>query len=639
MSDAEYDRLFRELQQLEQDHPALRVPDSPTHRVGADPASALTKHPHRVPMLSLGNAFDDEELVAWEARITRLEEGVRSAGYQLELKIDGAAVNLTYEAGTLTMGATRGNGVIGEDVTANLKTIRDIPLKLQHDDWPASMEIRGEVYFERETFAQVNRERTEAGDPPFANPRNSAAGSLRQLDSKVTRNRRLRFFAFHVASAERLRFTTQHEVLDALERWGFHVAPNRATASSLAEAMQIIARLETVIPTLEFEADGVVVKVDRLELHDQLGVVGGREPRWAIARKFAPEVATTRLLEIGINVGRTGALNPYAVLEPVEVSGVTVSNATLHNFDLISAKDIRVGDTVEVMRAGEVIPQVLGPLVAQRPRGTRRFKPPTACPSCNTPVEQLDGEVMLYCPNVACPGRILESIIHFASRSAMDIRGLGVQRVAQLKDEGLVRDVADLYELTVDKLLALEGFAQKAASQLVDAIAASKSQPLSVLLFALGIRHVGASGAMLLADRFEAMDRLAGASEDEIAAVEGIGPTIAAAVVEFFEDEQNRALIDRLRIHGLTFSEPVTESGVALAGQTFVITGTLPALSRTEAAARIESAGGRTTSSVSKKTTAVVAGESPGSKLERAKTLGVEVIDEAELLRRIAQDT
>lgn len=634
MSDAQWDLLFRELQDIESQHPDLRTEDSPTQRIGAEPVSSLPKHRHRFPMLSLANAFDDEELRAWEKRIARLEPAVLDAGYQLELKIDGAAVCLTYENGRLTLGATRGNGTIGEDVTPNLRTVRDIPLRLHENEWPEFMEVRGEVYLPLFEFSRINAEREREGQPLFANPRNSAAGSLRQLDSKITAKRGLRFFAFQVEPRDALGFDTQHEVLDALESWGFRVAPHRKHVANMDDATRAIAEMERLIPQQPFQSDGVVVKVDRRELHDRLGVVGGREPRWAIARKFAPEIARTRLLEIPVNVGRTGALNPYAVLDPVEVTGVTVSHATLHNFDLITAKDIRVGDLVEVTRAGEVIPQVLGPVLTERPKAATPYEPPSTCPDCGTAIERLEGEVMYYCPNVACPGRVLESLIHFASTSAMDIRGLGEQRVTQLRSEGLVGNVADLYPLTADQLVALEGFGEKAAKQLVDAIEASKKQPLSVLLFALGIRHVGQSVARLLAQRFGTMDDLVRADREEIAAVEGVGPTIASAVVQFFGEPENSRLIERLRTLGLTFEEPREASGDGpLAEQTFVITGTLPTLSRSDATELIERAGGRVTGSVSKKTTAVVAGESPGSKLDRARQLGVRVIDEAELLR------
>jgi DNA ligase (NAD+) len=641
VSDAEWDRLLRELQQLEREHPELRTADSPTLRVGTEPASALSKHRHRVPMLSLANAFDDDELQAWEQRIAKLAPEVTDAGYQLELKIDGAAVNLTYEHGTFTVGATRGNGVLGENITANLRTIPDLPLRLEGGGWPAVMEIRGEVYFPLTNFEALNERRVAQGHERFANPRNAAAGSLRQLDPKITRARGLRFFAFHIESDELHGLTTQHEALDQLESWGFRVAPHRTLAASLHEAKKAIADLEALLPEIDFEADGVVVKVDRLGLHGTLGIIGGREPRWAIARKFAPEVAVTRLVDIRINVGRTGALNPWAVLEPVEIGGVTVSRATLHNMDLIEAKDIRVGDFVEVTRAGEVIPQVLGPLRERRPAGAEPYRPPTSCPACGTAAERPDGEVALYCPNASCSGRLLEAITHFASRGALDIRGLGDQRVVQLHEAGLVADVGDLYTLTPDQLQTLEGFGERAATQLVDAIAASKAQPLSKLLFAIGIRHVGAEGGRLLARSFGGIDALMAASEEEIAAIDGIGPTIAQAVVSFFAQAKNRELVERFRRYGVTLdeAESETETGGTLNGQTFVLTGTLPNLSRAEATSLIEQAGGRITSSLSKKTTALVVGESPGGKAEKARSLGVMRLDEKALLRRIAGDT
>ncbi len=637
MSDTEWDRLFGELKAIENAHPDLRTKDSPTHRVGAEPASALVKHKHRAAMLSLGNAFDHDELVAWKARIEKLVPEVSRTAFQLELKIDGAAVNLTYQDGILIMAATRGNGTIGEDITRNARTIPDVPLCLRGDGWPANMEVRGEVYFPLDAFDRLNATREAAGEPRFANPRNSAAGSLRQLDPKITAQRGLRFFAFHIESEEEPSFGTQHELLDALQAWGFCVAPHRQAVDNLDAAQLVIADLEARLANLNFGADGVVVKVDDLALHERLGVVGGREPRWAIARKFAPEIAITQLRDIQINVGRTGALNPFAVLEPIEVTGVTVSHATLHNFDLIAAKDIRVGDMVEVTRAGEVIPQILGPLREHRTGDEKPFLAPSHCPVCDTPVEKLDGEVMHYCPNAACEGRVLESLIHFASRGAMDIRTLGEQRVAQLRDAGLVHDVADVYQLNTEQLMELERFGKKAASQLISAIAASKRQPFSLLLFALGIRHVGATVATLLARYFGTMDALLHASKEDIAAVEGVGPTIADAVAHFFSIKSNRRLVERLRDAGLDFHEPVTDSGAQpLAGQSFLVTGTLPNLSRSDIQQRIIDAGGKITSSVSKKTTAIVVGDAPGGKLQRAQALGIETIDETELLRRIA---
>jgi DNA ligase (NAD+) len=639
ITDAEYDRLFRELQALESAHPELQLPDSPTQRVGAEVASALAKYTHHRPMLSLANAFSDEELSAWEERNARIVPEVRRGGYTVEIKIDGAAVSLTYVAGRLTVGATRGNGTIGENITANLRTIADVPLALKGKGWPRVMEVRGEVYLPYAGFTRINQARAEEGEPLFANPRNAAAGGLRMLDPALTRRRRLRMFAFSVEPIEgTLTARTHWETLDLLDAWGFQVEPHRERFGGLEKVHQRVAGLEQLIPHLPFQADGIVVKVDQLPLHTELGVVGGREPRWAIARKFAPEVAVTRVNDILINVGRTGALNPWASLEPVEISGVTVSSATLHNEDLIAQKDIRIGDWVEVIRAGEVIPQVVRPLVDKRQGNEREFVMPDRCPRCGTAVERPAEEAMRYCPNVSCPGRVLEGLVHYASRDAMDIRGLGYERVRQLLDEGLVRDVADLYDLTAPQLMELERFAKQSAEQLVAAIDASRRQPLSNLLFGLGIRHVGKTVAQLLARRFGTMGALMGASEEAINDVPGIGGAIAEAVVGFFGEPRNRHLIERLEKAGLTFTEPrAAEAGGALVGKAYVLTGTLPTLSRAEATDLIEQAGGRVAGSVSKKTDAVVAGADAGGKLEKARTLGVKVIDEAELLRRVGR--
>jgi len=636
MSDAEYDRLFRELQALEEKHPELRTPDSPTLRVGGEPASAFRKHRHVVPMLSLANAFTEAELSEWEERNARLVPEVKTAGYTLEVKIDGAAVSLTYEDGVFVTGVTRGNGIEGEDVTPNLRTVLDLPLRLQGKGWPKKMEIRGELYLPISQFAETNKQRVKAGEPPYANPRNTAAGALRQLDPKKTRARGLRVFTFQIeAPGTKLGIESQHELLETLKKWGLPVEPHYTRAKDLAEAHKEITRLEALLPTLDYGADGVAVKVDKRALYAELGTIGNREPRWAVARKFAPEVQITKLLEIRINVGRTGALNPYAVLEPVEIGGVTVSNATLHNADLIAAKDIREGDWVEVTRAGEVIPQILGPVKDRRTGSEKPYKMPERCPSCGSQVEHPHDEVMTYCPNISCPSRILESIVHFASRSAMDVRGLGYERVRALLEAKLIANVADLYKLTPPHLLTLEGFAEKSAQQLVDSIAASKSQPLSALLFALGIRHVGEQGAKLLARHFGTMGSLAEASAEEVGEVRGIGPAIGEAVVGFFKDPRNKELLKSLAKSGLTLKETATATGPRpLADQTFVVTGTLPTLSRQQARDLIEGAGGHVSDSLSKKTTALVVGADPGSKLEKAKSLGVEQIDEAELLRR-----
>ena len=635
MSDAEFDTLFRELQALEGKHPELRTPDSPTLRVGGEPATAFRKHRHLVPMLSLANAFTEAELHEWEERNARLVPEVAAAGYTLEVKIDGAAVSLTYENGVLVTGVTRGNGIEGEDVTANLRTVLDLPLRLRGKGWPKTMEIRGEVYLPKSQFAETNKQREKAGEPPYANPRNAAAGALRQLDPKKTRARGLRVFTFQVeAPGQKLAVDSQYELLETLLEWGLPVEPHHKRVLDLAAAHREIAKFQTLLPTLDYGADGVAVKVDKRSLYAELGTIGHREPRWSVARKFAPEVQVTKLLDIRINVGRTGALNPYAVLEPVEIGGVTVSNATLHNAELIAAKDIRVGDWVEVTRAGEVIPQILGP-VKDRPRGEKKYAMPERCPSCGSQVEHPADEVMTYCPNISCGARILESIVHFASRSAMDIRGLGYERVRALLDAKLIANVADLYKVTPMQLLTLEGFAEKSAQQLVDSIAASKDQPLSALLFALGIRHVGQQGAKLLARHFGTMDALAGASAEEVGEVRGIGPAIGEAVVGFFKDPRNKELLKSLAKSGLTLKETATATGPRpLADQTFVVTGTLPTLSRQQARDLIEAAGGHVSDSLSKKTTALVVGADPGSKLDKAKSLGVEQIDEAKLLRR-----
>ena len=639
ISDLEYDRMFRELQKLEEQHPELRTLDSPTQRVGAAPQGQLAKHAHLIPMISLGNAFDDDELREWQARIARQVGTDADGGYSAELKIDGTAVSLTYENGVLVTGATRGNGTIGEIVTANLRTMRDIPLRLAEKKPPRIVEIRGECYLPFDAFERLNQDRAKAGEDLFANPRNSAAGSLRQLDPAITAKRPLHFFGFAVAAPAdvALPFSTQHELLDTLERWGFPVESHRQRCKTLDEVIAFAHDVEhSLRAQLNFGIDGVVVKVDSLRMQDELGNIGGREPRWAIARKFAPDIATTRLLAIEVNVGRTGALNPFAVLEPVEIGGTTVKLATLHNEELIHEKDLRVGDWVQVKRAGDVIPQVLASLPERRDGSEKIWRMPKRCPSCNTPVLKDEEEVAVYCPNVACPGRQLEGLVHFASRGAMDIRGLQYKRIAQLIDAGLVRDMADLYSLTVEQLVALERFAEKSAEQLVTAIEESKKRPLSRLLNGLGIRHVGEGAAQLLARHFGSLDALMEATEEEVEAVRGIGGIIARSVVEYFSEPTTRKLMERLRKAGLTLTEPKAKTvGRSLAGVTVVITGTLPTLSRAAATELVQAHGGNVTSSVSKSTTFVVAGEAAGSKLEKARTLGIEVIDEAGLLRRV----
>ena len=592
-------------------------------------------------MLSLGNAFDDDELRSWEERLVRIVgDDLGKSGYTVELKIDGTAVALTYENRVFVKGATRGNGIIGEEVTVNLRTVRDVPLRLHGSAPTGRIEVRGEIYFPFDRFEEMNEARARAGDPVFANPRNAASGSLRMLDPAITASRPLRFFGYSVAvpDGEDLPFETQTELLDALEEWGVPVAPHRKRARTLADVEKWAYDVEHKLRSdLNFAIDGGVVKVDSLRLQEELGVVGGREPRWAIARKFAPDIAETRLLDIQVNVGRTGAINPFAVLDPVEIGGVIVKLATLHNEDLIIAKDLRVGDWVQVKRAGEVIPQVIAPIPERRTGAEKPWRMPKKCPVCGTPLTREEDEAAIYCPNVACPGRQLEGLVHFASRGAMDIRGLSYARIQQLLDAGIVHDAGDLYALTKEQLLELEGYADKGADSLVAAIEASKSQPLSRLLHALGVRHVGSIAAQLLAQHFGTLDALMASSADEILNVRGIGSIIADGVVAYFSDPGGRRLMEKLRAHGVNFTEPrAVSAGGPLSGMTVVITGTLPTLSRTKATATIEAAGGRVTGSVSKSTDFLVAGEDAGSKLEKAKSLGVEIIDEAELLRRVS---
>ncbi len=642
LSDSEYDKLFRELQSLETANPALRTPDSPTQRVGSEPQSALPKHTHLVPMLSLENAFDEAELAAWDERLRRLAgDAVDRLGYSCELKIDGAAVSLTYRDGLLVTGATRGSGSIGEDVTPNLRTMHDVPLRLNTKTPPPLLEVRGEAYFPFSRFAKMNAERSAAGEPVFANPRNASAGALRQLDPAVTAQRPLRFFGYaavHPDGAAAVPFASQDQLLTALTAWGIPVAPHRVICRTLDEVNAWATRVEREYRgNIDFAIDGAVIKVNALALQEELGEVSGRVPRWAIARKFAPDIAETTLLRIGVNVGRTGSLNPFAELEAVEIGGTTVRMATLHNFDLIASKDLRVGDRVLVQRAGDVIPQVIGPVPEKRSLDVppAPFVAPEACPSCGTAVRRDDDAVALYCPNVACPGRLLEALVHFTSVDAMDIRGLSYARIEQLVQAALVRDAADFFMLTAAQILPLDRMADKSAEKLVAAIAASRAQPLSRLLNALGIRHVGAIAAQLLARRFGSIEALQAATLDEIMAVRGIGDVIAQSVREYFDDPSAQALVRKLISARVQTSEPEVQTGVGpLTGLTVVLTGTLPTLSRTDATALVERAGGRVTSGVSKNTSFLVAGDDAGSKLDKAKTLGVEVIDEAALVRR-----
>jgi DNA ligase (NAD+) len=643
LSDPEFDRLFRELRDLEREHPELRTPDSPTLRIGAEPASRLEKTAHLAPMLSLDNAFSEEELVAWETRNARIADEVRYSGYVAEPKMDGLAVSLTYQDGVLVKGATRGNGLIGEIVTANLRTIGDIPLRLSHSASPPPplLEIRGEVFLSLSGFEALNNARAVAGEATFANPRNAAAGSLRQLDPGITATRPLRFFAFAVQVDPELpasiQVSSQMETLGLLSEWGLPVNTLHARCDDLAAVEGYVRRLEESRGELDYEIDGAVIKVDPLSLHGELGVVGGREPRWAIAYKFAPTLATTQLNSIEINVGRTGSLNPYAVLEPVEIGGTTVRLATLHNEEDIRRKDIRRGDQVVVKRAGDVIPQVVGPVLEEGAIRAEPFAMPDHCPACGTAVERPAGEVMTYCPNVACPARIFWGLVHFASRSAMDVRGLGERTTQQLLDAGLVSDVGDLYSLSVAQLLELEGFQKKSAENLISGLEASKGRGFAKVLFGLGVRHVGETAARLLAQSFGSADRLFRASVEEIAAVHGIGATTAEALAAFSAEPRNMQILEKLGAAGVDLTESAARpSEGAFSGLTFVVTGTLPTLSRKQATEIIEGAGGRVTGSVTRSTSFLVVGEDAGSKLAKARELGIPELSEDQLIERSA---
>ena len=632
VSDAEYDALMRELRELEARHPELRVPDSPTQRVGSQPSAAFASYPHSMPMLSLGNAFGAEELTAWHERLQRLLDG-EAAAFTAELKIDGLAVSLRYRDGIFESGATRGDGVTGEDVSANLRTVRSIPLRL-HGAPPGLLEVRGEVYMRRSEFDKLNERRVADGEAPFANPRNSAAGSLRQIDPAATAKRPLRFYAYGAGAIEPpLGTSTQRELLDKLREFGFPVNEESRRFTAFDEVAEFCRVWEGKRAALDYGTDGVVVKVDSLAQQRALGAVG-REPRWAIAYKYPPEEVTTRLLSIEVNVGRTGSVNPYAVLEPVQVGGVTVSTVTLHNEGYVHAKDIRVGDIVTVRRAGEVIPEIVAPVVAAR--GDKRlpvYHLPARCPACDTPIQHAEGEAMAYCPNASCPAQIIERLSHFASRGAMDIEGLGYKMCMALVSAGLAHDVGDLYSLNAQRLLTLPRTGEKLVANLLGNIERSKSRPFARVLYALGIRFVGGQNAQILADAAGDMETLAAMTAQELEAIEQIGPTIAASVASFFAEPRNLRVVEKLRAAGVNLrGERRVAAGTGpLAGKTFVLTGTLPTLTREDATALITSVGGKVSGSVSKKTDYVVAGEAAGSKRSKAESLGVKIIDEAEL--------
>ncbi len=640
ISDAEYDRLYRELVELERAYPELASPDSPTQRVGGEVAEHLEKVPHPAPILSLENAFDAEDLRAWRERIGRLLPADARLSYVVEPKIDGLTVVLHYRDGRFVLGATRGNGEIGEEITANLRTLRALPLRIPVSGSaavPPFLAVRGEAYIAIADFERMNARLEEAGEKTFANPRNAAAGTLRQLDPRVVASRPLSLWCYAIVAAEGDVPASQWETLEYLQALGFPVVGERARFDDLEEVIRYCESWIGRRDTLPFEADGLVVKIDDLRIQERLGVVG-RAPRGAVALKFPAREATTRLLEIGVNVGRTGVLTPYAVLEPVELAGATIRKASLHNLDYIRGKDIRVGDRVQVKRSGDVIPYVVGPIVDVRDGSERAYELPVACPSCGGPVVRPEDEVAAYCQNPACPAQLVRRVGYWAARGCMDIAGLGEQQSALLVREGLVHDVADLYALRREDLLPLEGFADKAADNLLRAIAASKERPLSRLLTALGIRRVGGTVAALLVAHYPSVDALAEATEEALQAIPGIGPYTAHAIVEWFADGRNRILLEKLRRAGVRLSEEraAPTGAQPLAGKSFVITGTLPSWSREEAAAFIQAHGGRVGDSVSRKTDYLVVGADPGGiKYRRARELGVPMIDESALKQMV----
>jgi DNA ligase (NAD+) len=624
ITDAQYDTMLRELSALENEHPELRSADSPTQRVGAPASERFAPYEHSTPMLSLANAVDDEELRSFDERVRKLAG--TGVAYVCELKIDGLAISLFYKDGVFTRGGTRGDGRIGEDVTPNLRTIKTIPLRLKSEARPGrELEVRGEAYLRKSDFGKLNEERENAGLAAFANPRNAASGGLRQLDPRLTAERRLSFFAYSLVGAAQ----TQWDALARLAALGFAVNPNVARCDDIDGVLAYCRSWEEKRDELDYEIDGVVVKVDEIAVQQRLGSVG-RDPRWAVAFKFKPREARTKLREIAINVGRTGTLNPYAVLEPVRVGGVTITNATLHNEDYIKNNDIRAGDTVLVTRAGDVIPRVVGPIVELRTGKERVFHMPKRCPVCGSDAFRPEGEAMWRCTNAACPAQVYERVRHFATRGAMDIEGLGDVMARELTTLGIVKDIADVYALDALSVARVPRTGEKSVAKLLAAIEGSKQRGLARLLVGLGIRFVGEQTAQILAGDFGSIDAIADASEEELQASAGIGPELASSVALFFKQKANRAMIERLRKAGvvMTAARRARATTGPLSGKTFVLTGTLPTLSRERATEMIEDAGGRVTGSVSKKTDYVVAGDEPGSKLAKAQTLGIAVIDE-----------
>lgn len=629
--DAEYDRLYKELAALEKDHPGLVTSDSPTQRVGESPLSEFAEVTHEIPMLSLDNAFSDEEMGAFDKRVRdRLE--LAEIHYTAEVKLDGLAISLLYEQGKLVRAATRGDGTTGEDVTSNIRTIKSIPLALRSTGYPERLEVRGEVFMTKSGFEELNIRQEEKGEKLFANPRNAAAGSLRQLDPMITAERPLQFLAHGIGIVEGATLPASHfEVLQTLKTWGLPVSTDTERVAGVDECIGFYRRIASERSQLPHEIDGVVFKVDDLKQQAALGFVT-RAPRWAIACKFPPEEAVTEVLDIEVQVGRTGALTPVARLKPVRVGGVTVTNATLHNADEVRRKDVRAGDTAVVRRAGDVIPEVVRVIPENRPETAEPFSMPARCPVCGSPAERVEGEAAVRCTGgLHCRAQAIQSIIHFASRTALDIEGLGEKLVEQLFNTGLVRNIADLYHLEREKVAALERMGDKSAENLLHAIEASKNTRFDKFLYALGIREVGETTARNLALHFQ-LDELKSATQEDLCEVRDIGPVVAENIVRFFQDEQNMSIVDKVRASGVRWENVKEQQVAGLQGKTFVITGTLSALSRNEAKERLVSRGAKVSGSVSGKTDYLIAGENPGSKLDKARSLDIEILDEAELV-------